>query len=236
MTAAGRAQAAAAGVVAPAVAAFNRSLARTRKAGPGECAVLASGLHGCFGVLATVVNSTGYAASGRWRGEFLPGQASDPDWLCSTAFAAAQRLQDAANLTIAIRAIRSDGTLAELPVLRAEHVMWNACHNLSELIVEHRRAGAMPQVPDYAAVLAGLQAACGPLASAADAIAPRLDGIQPDPFSIWCEEFDGDLPAAFRSAARYCRGAGRTVLSVRDCAAADVRAWRSRSRVRPGGG
>jgi hypothetical protein len=233
VTAAGQAQAAAAWAVAPAIAAFNQSLARTRKAGPGECAVIASNLHGCLGMLATAVNSTGYAASGQWRGEFLQGQASDPDWLNSTAFAAAQRLQDAANLTIAIRATRSDSPPANLPVLRAERAMWKACHDLDQLILEHRRAGTMPQVPDYAAVIAGLHAACEPLATAADAIAPHLGGIDPDPSSIWCEEFDGDLPAAFRAAARHCQNAGQTLLPVRDRTAADVRTWRSRSRVRP---
>jgi len=233
VTAAGQAQAAAAQAIAPAVIAFTRSLARTRNAGKDECAVIASNLHGCLGTLATAVNSTGYAACGQWRGEFLPGQASDPDWLDSTARGAAQRLQDAANVTIAIRAARPGGRSADLPVMRTEHVMWRACHELGELIVEHRRGGTMPQVPDYAAILAGLQAACGPLAAAADAVAPRLDGVDPDPFSVWCEEFDGDLPAAFRSAARYCRAAGQALRPVRDRAAADVRTWRSRSRTRP---
>jgi hypothetical protein len=233
VTAAGQAQAAAARAIAPAITAFNRSLARTRNAGKDESAIIASNLHGCLGTLATAVNSTGYAASGQWRGEFLPGQASDPGWLNSTAFTAAQRIQDAANLTIAIRAVCPDAGGVTLPVMRAGHLMWKACRDLGELIVEHRRAGTMPQVPDYAAVLAGLQAACEPLASAVDAIAPRLDGIEPDPFSVWCEDFAGDLPAAFRDAARHCRAAGRALRPVRDRTAADVRTWRSRSRTRP---
>lgn len=233
MTAAGQAQAAAAQAIAPAVTAFTRSLARTRNAGQPERAVIASNLHGCLGTLATAVNSTGYAACGQWHGEFLPGQASDPDWLSSTAHAAAQRLQDGANVTIAARAARPDGPRADLPVMHAQHVMWKACHDLDQLILEHSRARTMPQVPDYAAILAGLQAACEPLAAAADAVALRLDGVDPDPFSVWCEEFDGDLPAAFRTAARYCRAAGQALRPVRDRAAADVRTWRSRSRTRP---
>jgi hypothetical protein len=233
VTAAGQAQAAAARAIAPAAIAFSRSLARTRNAGKDEWAVIASNLHGCFGTLATAVSSTGYAASGQWRGEFLPGQASDPDWLNNTAHTAAQRIQDAANLTIAIRAARPDADAVTLPVMRAEHILWKACHDLGELIVEHRRAGTRPQVPDYAAVLSGLQAACKPLAAAAGAIAPRLGGIDPDPFSVWCEDFSGDLPTAFRDAARHCRAAGQGLRPVCDRAAADVRTWRSRSRTRP---
>jgi hypothetical protein len=227
MTAAGQAQAAAAQAIAPALAAFNRSLARTRNAEQAECARIASNLHGCLGTLATAVNSTGYAASGQWRGEFLQGQASDPDWLNNTAHAAAQRIQDAANLTIAIRAVRLDGASVTLPVMRAGHVLWKACHDLDQLILEHRRAGTMPQVPDYAAVLGGLQAACEPLAAAVDALAPRLAGIDPDPLSVWCEDFAGDLPAAYRDAACQCRAGNGILRSVRDQAVADVRTWRS---------
>lgn len=109
----------------------------------------------------------------------MAGQAADPDWLSSAAHAAAQRLQDAANLTIAIRAARPRSRAADLPVMRAGHVIRSACDDLDQLILGHQRARTMPQVPDYA-------------------IAPRLAGIDPDPFSIWCEEFAGDLPGGYR--------------------------------------
>jgi hypothetical protein len=233
MTAAGTAEASAAQAVAPALTAFNRSLARTRNAGPAEHARIASWLHGCLGRLASAVNSTGYAAASHWRGTFPGGQASDPDWLQRATHDAAQLVQDAANLTIPARAVRQDPAAdMALPVMQAGRAAWKACHDLGELIAEHSRAGTRPQVPEYAAVLAALHAACEPLAAATDALAPRLAGIDPDPLSVWCEDFAGDLAAAYRDAARRCRAAGPLLRPACDRAAADVRTWRSASRRR----
>jgi hypothetical protein len=104
---------------------------------------------------------------------------------------------------------------------------------LAELIAEHGRAGTGPQVPDYAAVLGALRAACEPLATAVAVLAPRLAGIAPDPLSVWCEVFTGDLAAAYRDAASQCRAGGRALRPVCDQAAADARTWRSRPRHRP---
>lgn len=233
MTAAGKKQAAAARVILPAVTAFGRSLARTRNAGPGECAVMALCVYSCLSTLASGVHSTGYTGASQWRREFLEGQAADPDWLGSTSLAAAQRIQDAANVTIPVRAVRPGDYRADLPVMRAASAMRQACSGFDQLALEHRRARTMPQVPEYAEILAALQAVCEPLGAAAAAIGPRLDGIEPDPSSVWCEGFDGNLPAAFGDAARHCRAAGELLGPVRDRAAADVRVWRSRSRARP---
>jgi hypothetical protein len=232
MTAAGQEQAAAAQAVASALAAFSRSLARTRNAGPAEHALIALHLHGCLGCLACAVNSTGYAAAGRWRA-FPEGRAADPGWLYSAACTAAQLIQDGANLTVPVRAVRRDGAGTSLPVVRAGHCAWKACHDLGELIVAHGRAGTRPQVPEYAAVLGALHAACGPLAAALAALAPRLAGIDPDPASIWCEEFAGDLAAAYQGAAARCRAGGQALRPVCDQVAADTRTWRSRPRRRP---
>jgi hypothetical protein len=233
MTAAGQAQAAAAQAVAPALAAFSRSLARTPNAGPAENALVASWLHGCLGSLASAVNSTGYAAAGQWRRAFLDGQAADPDWLQRTAHAAAQLIQGGANLTVPIRAVPQVGADVTLPAVRAGDVAWKACHDLGELIAGHGRAGAGPQVPECAAVLGALRAACEPLAAAVAALAPRLVGVEPDPFSVWCEGFGGDLAAAYRDAAGQCRAGGRALRPVCARAVADARTWRSRSRRRP---
>jgi hypothetical protein len=233
MTAAGHAQAAAAQAIAPALAAFNRSLARTRNAGPADHALIASHLHGCLGSLASAVSSTGYAAAGRWRGAFPEGQAADPDWLYRTAHAAARLVQDGANLTIPVRAAWLPGADVTLPAVRAGHAARKACHDLGELIAGHHRTGTGPQVPEYAAVLGALHAACEPLAAAAAALAPRLAGIDPDPLSVWCEDFAGDLPAAYHDAARQCRAGSRILQPACDQAAADVRTWRSRPRRRP---
>lgn len=233
MTAAGQAQAAAAQAIAPALKSFSQSLARTRNAGEAEHALIASWLHGCLGSLASAVDSTGYDAAAQWRGEFLGGQASDPDWLQRTAHAAAQLVQDGANLTIPIRAVRTAGADATLPAVQAGHAAWKACHDLGELIAEHHRASVRPQVPEYAAVLSALHAACEPLAAAVTALAPRIAGIQPDPFSVWCEDFAGDLSAAYRAAARRCQAGSRALRPVCDRAGGDVRTWRSRSRTRP---
>jgi hypothetical protein len=233
MTAAGQEQAAAGQAVAPALASFNRSLARTRNAGLADHALVASWLHGCLGSLASAVSSTGYAAAGQWRRAFLDGQAADPDWLHRTAHSAAQLIQDGANMTVPIRAVLLTGADVTLPAVRAGHAAWKACHDLGELIAGHGRAGAGPQVPEYAAVLGALRAACEPLAAAVAALAPRLAGIDPDPSSVWCEDFAGDLAAAYRDAARQCRAGGRALRPVCDRADADTRTWRSRSRPRP---
>jgi len=232
MTAAGRIQAAAAQSIGPACAAFTNSLRRSR-AGQDEHAAAAGWLHGCLGSLASAVNSTGYDAARQWQREFLDGQATDPDWLSRTANAAAQRIQDGANLTIAIRAAPRCGADMTLPAVRAGHAAWKACHDLGELIAEHHRAGDGPQVPEFAAILGALRDACEPLAAALAALAPRLAGVEPDPFSVWCEDFGGDLAAAYRAAAGQCRTAGPMLSPVCTRAAADARTWRSRSRPRP---
>lgn len=232
MTAAGRNQAAAAQAIGPACTAFTRSL-RRRSTGPAEYALAAGWLHGCLGSLASAVNSAGYDAAGQWRREFLDGQATDPDWLTRTAYAAAQRIQNGANLTVPIRAVERDGADLSLPAVRSGHAAWKACHDLGELAREHHRAGVRPQIPEFAAILGALRAACGPLAAAVAAVAPRLAGLDPDPFSVWCEDFDGDLAAAYRAAAGQCRAAGQMLRPVCARAVADVRTWRSRSRPRP---
>jgi hypothetical protein len=232
MTAAGQAQAAAAQAIAPALAAFNRSFARTRNASPDDYTLIASHLHGCLGSLASAVNSTGYNASGRWRGAFLEGQAEDPDTLKRATHDAACLIQQAANLTVPIRAVRKAGTDPTRPARQAGYLAWKACLDLTDLIARHHRAQAWPQVPEYAAVLAALQAACEPLAAAVAVIAPQLAGIDPPWDSIWCEDFAGDLPAAYQDAARQCRAGGRLLLPVSARLNIDARTWRSRSRPR----
>jgi hypothetical protein len=234
MTAAGQAQATAAQAIAPALASLSRSLARTRNATPASYAAIALNLHGCLSSLASTVNDTGYDAYGQWRGEFLPGQATDPEWLRATSYAAAGHIANGAALTLPVRAARVPGADRSLPAVRAGAAASQACRGLRELVIEHHRAQAWPQVPEYAAILGALHAACGPLATSLTVIAPRLAGIEPDWSSVWCEDFAGDLPAAYGDAGRYCQAGGRALYPVSDRTAADVRTWRSRSRPRPG--
>jgi len=233
MTAAGRIQAAAAQAIGPACAAFTKSLGRS-SAGPGEHAPAAGWLHGCLGSLASAVNSTGYDAAGRWRREFLDGQAADPDWLDGAVHAAAQHIEAAANLTVPIRAVPRRDADVTLPAVRAGHAAWKACHDLGELIAGQHRAGDGPQVPEFAVILGALRDACEPLAAAVAALAPLLAGVDPDPSSVWCEDFDGDLAGAYRAAAGQCQAAGPILSLVCNRVAADARTWRSRSRLRPG--
>jgi hypothetical protein len=233
MTAAGREQAAAAQAIAPALTSFARSLSRTRTATPADYVLAASWLQGCTGLLASAVNNTGYDAGGKWQREFLEGQATVPVWIQQRAYAAAQLIQNGANVTIAIRAARDRAAVTTLPALQAANAAWRACHQLSELIVEHHRALTYPQVPEYATIFGALQQACKPLATSLDNLAPRLVGVEPDTFSVWCEGFTGDLPSSYRDAARSCRAGGQELQPVIGRLDTDARFWRSRSRARP---
>jgi hypothetical protein len=235
MTAAGIEQVKAAAAIAPALTAFRKSLTRTRKAGPAEATLMARDVEACLGYVASAIRDTGYEASKQWLGEFCEGQAADPGWLRSATHAAASHLRDGANLTMPARALPSGGnTNPDLPVLKACQASWKACHDLNQLMHRHSQALARPQVPEYAGILGALHAACGPLATAADSLAPHLAGLDPDFTSVWCEDFDGDLAAAYTSAARQCRAGAAALRPVCARATADVRVWRSRSRARPG--